>query len=386
MPADTPPPEQSLDVDGNRLTLLPDGPGLLEALLALIDGAKRSVRLIYYIYAQDQSGTLVYEAIERALDRGAQVSLLVDGFGLKASENFFSPLVAKGLVFCKFHPTFGRRYLIRNHQKMALADGGKVLLGGFNIEDSYFGSAQEGAWRDLGLLVDGPAAGRLVPYYDKLIAWALTNGARIRDLNRLIHLYSENHGVLQWTLGGPTRGLSPWATATSRDLLSSRDVEMIAAYFAPTWAMLRRIGRVGQRGRARIITAAKSDNHATIAAARYTYKNLLRRGVEIFEYLPTKLHSKLVVLDDIVHIGSSNFDIRSLYLNLEMMLRVDDPDFAMMMRHYFEQELSACERITPELHRKRSGILTRLIQALSFFLVTTADYTVTRRLNFTPRF
>ena len=157
---------------------------------------------------------------------------------------------------------------------------------------------------------------------------------------------------------------------------------MIAAYFAPTWAMLRRIGRVGRRGRARIITAAKSDNHATIAAARYTYKNLLRRGVEIFEYQPIKLHTKLVILDDIVHIGSSNFDIRSLYLNLEMMLRVDDPDFAMLLRGYFEQELAGSLPITASLHRKRSGLWTRLVQAISFFLVTTADYTITRRLNF----
>ena len=157
------------------------------------------------------------------------------------------------------------------------------------------------------------------------MAWSLAKGRKIRALNRIIHRYSENHGALQWTFGGPTRGLSPWALATIRDLLSSRDVAMIAAYFAPTWAMLRRIGRAGPPARARIITAAKSDNHATIAAARYTYKNLLRRGVEIFEYQPTKLHTKLVVLDDVVHIGSSNFDIRSLYLNLEMMLRVDDP-------------------------------------------------------------
>ena len=128
---------------------------------------------------------------------------------------------------------------------------------------------------------------------------------------------------------------------------------MIAAYFAPTWAMLRRIARAGERGRARIITAAKSDNHATIAAARYTYKRLMKRGVEIYEYQPTKLHSKLVVLDDIVHIGSSNFDIRSLYLNLEMMLRVDDAAFADMMRDYFEGEQAASTHITPELHRER---------------------------------
>lgn len=375
-------PANSLEVDGNRLTLLTEGPSRLKALLALIDGAKRSVRLLYYIYTNDQSGTLVYEAMERALDRGATVSLLVDGYGCNTPEEYFTPLVDKGLTFCRFHPTFGRRYLIRNHQKLALADERVVLIGGFNVEDSYFGSVEDGAWRDLGLLVDGPAAARLAPYFDSLMDWSRTKGARIRTLNRLIHQASENHGTLQWTFGGPTRGLSPWASATSRDLLSTRDVEMIAAYFAPTWAMLRRIARAGQRGRARIVTAAKSDNHATIAAARYTYKKLLRRGVEIFEYVPTKLHTKLVVLDDIVHIGSSNFDIRSLYLNLEMMLRVDDPDFAMMMRNYFEQELAACDAITPELHRRRSGLWTRIVQAISFFLVTSADYTLTRRLNF----
>lgn len=373
--------ERSLTVDGNRLTLLSEGPERLEALVALIDGASQALRLLYYIYTDDRAGAEIYRAMDRALDRGVKVSLLVDGFGCKTPEGYFAPLIAKGLTFCRFHPTLGRRYLIRNHQKMALADEDKVNIGGFNIEDSYFGTSEEGAWRDLGLMLEGPAAARLAPYYDALLGWAMTKGGRIRDLNRIIHCHSENHGLLQWTFGGPTRGLSPWARATSRDLLSSRDVAMIAAYFAPTWAMLRRIGLAGRRGRARIITASKSDNHATIAAARYTYKNLLRRGVEIFEYQPTKLHSKLVVLDDIVHIGSSNFDIRSLYLNLEMMLRIDDADFAAMMRAYFDGEVADCEEITAALHRRRSGLWTRIVQALSFFLVTSADYTLTRRLN-----
>jgi cardiolipin synthase len=377
-------PDRSMLVDGNRLTLLTEGPDRLAALLGLIDGAERSVRLLYYIYRDDDAGNQVHAAMERALDRGVAVSLLVDGFGAYTPAHYFTPLIGKGLAYVRFHPTFGRRYLIRCHQKLALADGEtekcRVLIGGFNIEDSYFGSIVEGAWRDLGLLVEGPAAARLAPYYDELIGWSLVKGARIRALNRIIHRYSENHGVLQWTFGGPTRGLSPWARATSRDLLSSRDVEMIAAYFAPTRAMLRRIGRAGER-RARIITAAKSDNHATIAAARYTYKNLLKRGVQIFEYQPTKLHTKLVVLDDIVHIGSSNLDIRSIYLNLEMMLRVDDPEFAMLLRGYFEHELAQSLPITAELNRQRSSWWIRLIQAISFFLVTSADYTITRRLN-----
>ena len=375
-------PDRSMLVDGNRLTLLADGPERLSTLIGLIDGAKATVRLLYYMYRDDRAGQLIYAAIERALDRGVAVSLLIDGFGAYTPDQYFTPLVERGMTYCRFNPSWGRRYLIRCHQKLALADDQRVLIGGFNIEDDYFAPAAEpGAWRDLGLLVDGPAAARLAPYYDELMGWALVKGARIRALNRIIHRYSENHGRLQWTFGGPTRGLSPWARATSRDLLSSCDVEMIAAYFAPTWAMLRRIGRVGRRGRARIITAAKSDNHATIAAARYTYKNLLRRGVEIFEYAPTKLHSKLVILDDVVHIGSSNFDIRSLYLNLEMMLRVDDPAFAAMMRTFFEQECAVSTPITPAVHDRRSSWFNRLRWALSFYLVTTADYSITRRLN-----
>jgi len=374
--------DRTMLVDGNRLTLLTEGPERLRALLALIDGAESSVRLLYYMYRDDHAGNSVFAAMERALDRGVSVSLLIDGFGAYTPDQYFTPLIAKGLTFCRFHPTLGRRYLIRCHQKLALADERNVLIGGFNVEDDYFATPdQPRAWRDLGLHVEGPAAARLAPYYDELMGWSQVKGARIRALNRIIHRYSENHGVLQWTFGGPTRGMSPWARATSRDLLTSRDVEMIAAYFAPTWAMLRRIGRVGNRGRARIITAAKSDNHATIAAARHTYKNLLRRGVEIFEYQPIKLHTKLVVLDDIAHIGSSNFDIRSLYLNLEMMLRVDDPEFAQLLRNYFEQELGQSLPITAELNRKRSSWWTRLIQAISFFLVTSADYTITRRLN-----
>ena len=146
--------------------------------------------------------------------------------------------------------------------------------------------------------------------------------------------------------------------------------------------MLKRIARVGRRGRARLVTAAKSDNDATIAAARFTYRRLLARGVEIFEYTATKLHTKLVVLDDVVHIGSSNLDIRSLYLNMELMLRVADGEFAQLMRSYFEGELEQCVQITSELHKRRATLLNRIRWAFSFFLVTSLDYGVTRRLNF----
>ena len=158
---------------------------------------------------------------------------------------------------------------------------------------------------------------------------------------------------------------------------------MIFAYFAPPGGMLRRIGRVGRRGRARIITAAKSDNNATIAAARHSYSRLLRRHVEMYEYQPAKLHTKLAIVDDVVHIGSSNFDYRSLYINMEMMLRIKDAgvrrrDAQLFRRRARQQQLDHARAAQAAARR----LWRRIKWAVSHFLVNIMDYTVTRRLNF----
>ena len=370
-------------VDGNRLTFYPDGPDRLEALLKLIASAKSSLRLLYYIFADDRSGQLVREALIDAINRGVDVALLIDGFGSsKTPENYFLELTEAGARFCRFLPSFGRRYLIRNHQKLAMADGHRVMIGGFNIEDDYFKPADADGWRDIGLMIEGPAAARLMPYFDALVDWAMTKRSRIRDLRAILHQFSETSGKLQWQYGGPMERLSPWVSSTCRDLTRGCDVEMIAAYFAPPGGMLRRIARIGRTGRARIVTAAKSDNNTTIAAARFTYGRLLKRGVQVFEYQRSRLHSKLLILDDIVHVGSSNFDYRSIYLNLEMMLRVEDAEFSSLMRLYFEGELEGCVEITQQLHAERSTLINRIKWAVSFFVVSITDYTVTRRLNF----
>ena len=374
-----------LTVDGNRLTFLPEGAHRLDALMRLIDGARRSLRLVYYIYTGDGTGDRVRDALLRALDRGVAVSLLIDGFGSgRTNENYFRELHDRGATFCRFNPSFGRRYVLRNHQKMALADGetdsAKILIGGFNIEDSYFGTTEEGAWRDVGLLIEGAAAARVVPYYDALMRWALNPRSRLKALRAVVRDHSEHRGPLQWLFGGPMQLKSPWALATLRDLTAANDLQMIVAYFAPMGGILERIGSVAARGRARLIIPAKSDNPPTIDAARSTYARLFRSGVQIYEYQPTKLHSKLLVMDDVVHIGSSNFDLRSLYLNLEMMLRVADPDFALMMRNYFEQEVESSLEISPAFHKQRATWVQRLKWRIAWFLVTSLDYTVTRRL------
>ena len=111
--ADPPATGNFAEVDGNRLTLLVEGSDRMQALIRLIDGAERTVRLLYYIYKDDEAGTLIYLAMERALGRGVAVSLLIDSFGAYTPDEYFSPLIAKGLSYGRFHPTFGRRYTVR---------------------------------------------------------------------------------------------------------------------------------------------------------------------------------------------------------------------------------------------------------------------------------
>ena len=384
--SDAEPLVRPMEVAGNCLTLLPDGPERLEALVGLIEGAQESLRVLYYIWSDDVAGRKVRDALVAAAERGVKVSLLVDGFGASsAPKGFFQPLIDTQARFCRFVPRWGRRYLLRNHQKLALADGRKAIIGGFNISDDYFGTIEQGAWRDLGLEVEGPTARYLVRYFDALFSWAETDDDSIRRLRKMLSRYSVQDGPLHWLFGGPTRRLSPWAQSVKADLMQAKTHDMIVAYFAPSLSMLRRIYGIARRGRARLITPAKLDHQFVVGAARFLYNMLLKRGAEIYEYQATKLHSKLIILDDVVHIGSANFDMRSLYLNLEMMLRIDDPAFAAMMRRFVEGEIADSKRILPEEHRKSMTLWNRIKWALGYFVVATADYNVSRRLNFGKR-
>ena len=157
---------------------------------------------------------------------------------------------------------------------------------------------------------------------------------------------------------------------------------MIAAYFSPGRGMLKRIARAAKREGARLLLPAKSDNGATVAAARLLYGPLLRRGVEIAEYQPCKLHMKLLVIDDAVFVGSANFDMRSLFLNLEVMLRIEDAGFARDVRSFIAREIEESRIIDFAEYRKSRSLLTLVQQAISYLLVGVLDYTVTRRLNF----
>jgi cardiolipin synthase len=340
--------------------------------------------MLMYMFNPDHAGEKVRDALVAAARRGVATRVLIDGFGSAASPDFFTALEESGGEYCVFNPSYGRSYLLRNHQKLVVIDDQTAIIGGANIDETYLIDRGSRRWRDLWLRIDGPEVAMPSRYFDTLFRWSKRKGTKLRSLRRILGEYSEWRGPLQWKFSGPLSMRNSWWRTIGRDIRRGSRLDMIFAYFAPPSAMIRRIGRLGSRGRTRIVTAAKSDNNATIAAARHSYSRLLRRHVQMYEYQPAKLHTKLVIVDDIVHIGSSNFDYRSLYINLEIMLRIKDADFASAMRAYFERELEDCKWISPAVHRQRATPWRRFKWAISHYLVNIMDYTVTRRLNFRP--
>jgi cardiolipin synthase len=377
-------PGLSLAVAGNRLTLLADGPERLDALLELIDSARESLRFLYYMFMDDVSGTRVRDALIAAAGRGVKVSLLVDGFGSTANQAFFRPLEEAGIAFCRFSPNYGRRYLLRNHQKLALADGQ---------------SGHHRRLQRLGRLFRNPRIGGLARHR------AARRGRRRRLprglFRRAVPLdpiaprpgprpspdapaKQRHHRPAPLAVRRPRSAAEPVGPGGPPRHARARRLDLIAAYFAPSPGMLRRLAgvvrgaRTGAAGHRRQVGQQRHDR----SGAKHLLVAAPKRGVEIFEYRPTKLHTKLFVVDDVVHIGSANFDMRSLFLNLEMMLRVDDPGFAAAMRRFVDGEVANSDPVTLESHRRNRTWLNRLRWAIGYFIVAVADYRIAKRLNF----
>jgi cardiolipin synthase A/B len=373
------------DVDGHQLTVSVSGADRLQAIVSLIQTARETLRLFFYIFADDRVALVVKDALIEASRRGVKVSLLIDGFGSSdLPDSAFAMLGEAGISFGRFNSKWGRRYLVRNHQKLIVADGKRAIVGGSNISESYFSDAPDGSgWHDLCVTLEGPAAARLADYFDSLKAWSEEESRSMRGLVNILSMHSDKDGPIRWMLGGPFQRLSPLTRATKGDIVAAKSLSMIQAYFAPNWGMLRRLSQVvtDRAGTVLLITAARSDNGTTVAAARHCYHRLLARGVTIHEYLPQKLHVKLIIADDIVYLGSANFDMRSLFINAEIMVRVKDAAFAAKMHALAAAHLPHSDEITREEHRIRATFFSRARWLFSYFIVSTVDFTVTRRFN-----
>jgi cardiolipin synthase A/B len=353
------------------------GREIFSGMLAAIDAARESIRLETYTYSDGRLGRQFREALLAAVGRGVRVQVLVDAAGswfLPAA--FFDPLIIAGAKVRRFNPLHLARFGVRNHRKLLVCDDTTAFIGGFNLADEYDGDGVTHGWCDLGLQIETPALAReLAHSFEELFA--------LSDFYRkpLLRLRAFKH----WrkTPGRPAGkllfcrpgcGASPFQKALYHDLAKARDVQIICAYFLPTWRLRRNLLRVArQGGRVQLILAGKSDVLLSQLAARSLYHRLLKAGVEIYEYQPQILHAKLILTDGVTYVGSSNLDVRSLNLNYELMLRFTGNAVAADARTIFENALGHSRRIELHQWRKTQNLWQRWRNHWAHFLLARID-------------
>lgn len=377
-------PGKAFAVGEHMLHLVHQPDERLAAVLGLIERAQKSVRMFSYMFGSDQTGQQVLTALVGAAERGLCVQLIIDSFGSGDNkDSFFQPLVAAGGSYHCFSSRKGLGYFVRNHQKILIADEGHALVGGFNITDQYFGRKGDESWEDLGVIVSGPQVAPLSEYFDALDRISEGGRVKFREMRSLILSWRPGEGPVQWLIGGPTNRISPLGLVLKRALEQARRIDIVAAYFSPSQTILRRIARVTKRKKgSRLVLAGKTDNGATIPAARLLYRYLLKRKAHIYEYQPRPLHMKLFVIDDVVYIGSANLDVRSLFINMEIMVRIDDPAFAAHMHTLIDGLVADSQEQTHALLRHRDSWWSRFSAGVAYFLVNTVDYSIGRRIKF----
>lgn len=370
-----------VEAQGHRFRFFPHGTDRLEALIELIGSAQQSLSAFYYTFDDDHTGERVRDALIEAARRGVDVRLIIDDFGSAATAAFFAGLTEAGGRFACFMPRLSMRYLIRNHQKFAVADGERVMTGGFNVAKEYFAPALENGWVDLGVRIDGPIAGQFCKWFASIEEWVLSEGSQFRRIRRMVRDWDAGEGPVRLLLGGPTTVTSEWTVRFKRDLADARRLDLVTAYFAPPRSIRRVIARTARRGTARLVLAGKSDIPASVLAARLHYRRLLRSGASLFEFQPTKLHMKMMVVDDISYFGSGNMDMRSTRLNLELMVRVEDPEVAQALRQLVDHLEAASEPITREWYKREHTWVNLASWFGGFFLMKWLDYGISRRLG-----
>lgn len=357
------------------------GDEVFPAMLSAIEEARAEICLETYTFSAGSPGERFRDALIRARQRGIRVRVLVDALGsYSLPGRFFEPLQQAGAEVRMFNPLALNRMSIRNHRKLLVCDDNIAFVGGFNIAPEYEGDGVKCGWCDIGLKIVGPLAEQLATSFDEMFARADFRHKRFMRLRRFDAKKSVTWPEEQILFGGPGRGQSPIKRALRRDLKMAQDVKIMVAYFLPTWSLRRALTTVAQRGgKVQLILAGKSDVQVSQLAGRSLYRRFLKAGVEIYEYEPQVLHAKLIIVDDIVYVGSSNLDQRSLQINYELMIRFRSPEIAAQAREVFGGSLKHCRRIELEEWRKSRTLWQKIKQRFAYWLLVRIDPYLARR-------
>jgi cardiolipin synthase A/B len=369
-------------VDGNELTLLQNGAAFFPQLCADIDAAKHSVYLETYIFAADETGEIVAQALLRAALRGVAVHLLLDGFGSAELPGAVVDELSKAGVEVRWFRreispfTLRRdrmRRLRRMHRKMAAIDGEFAFVGGINIIDDIPAKLDFRVPRlDYTVRIQGELAGEVQSAMQRLwevVSWAAFR-RRVREQGWRLHRIRQNPDAnVQLVLRDNMRHRRDIERAYLKVIAGAKHEIIIAnAYFLPRRMFIRALAHAAQRGvRVVLVLQGKVEYRLQHYATLALYGNLLRAGVEIYEYHASYLHAKVAVVDgEWATVGSFNIDPFSLLLAREANLVVLDKDFAGDLR---DSLWHAIEHDVRRVKLAPANLITRFLARVSYALI-----------------
>ncbi len=368
-------------VDKSSFRWMRTGDQALAEMLDAIGEAKISVRLEMYIFSAHPIGEKFRESLVKACQRGVRVQVLVDAGGsVTLPDDFWTSFRAGGGEFRWFNPLTFHHFGLRDHRKILVCDESVAFVGGFNIAREYEGDGVSKGWRDLGLKICGTLAKHLGAAFDDMFALANQKRKFFVRLRKARHTKIVKLPDAELLLSAPGRKLNPLKRALSHDLKRAKSVQIICAYFLPTWKIRRDLRRVLRKGgRVQLILPGKSDVPLSQMAGRSLYRRMLRAGLEIYEYQPQILHAKMILIDDVVYAGSANLDTRSLHLNYELLVRLKEPEVVAEAGKIFAEDLPHCRRIELESWRKERNFWERMKGRWAYFILARLDPYISRR-------
>ena len=359
-------------IGGNRVTTLQNGVEIFPAMLAAIRGAKRSITFETYIFDEGEIPQQFADALAERARAGVKVHLIVDGHGATDSRAFHGMLREAGVDVVEYSPAVWSlnpfRYNNRTHRKLLVIDGRIGFIGGVGIADEWKGNADTPEhWRDLHYRVEGPVVAEMQGAF--LDSWMRADRKLLHGPDYFPALPPRGDLLASVFYASPAHGGRNVEIMVNLAISSARKSILIEnSYFVPDDDTLASLIAAARRGvRIQIIGPNKYiDAPAVRRASHARMGELLRAGIEYYEYQPTFTHAKLLIVDDLfVSVGSANLDYRSLELNAEANLNVLDAGFAAEQTRIFQADLRKSRRIDEaELERlRRRGTLLRVVEA-----------------------
>jgi cardiolipin synthase len=347
---------------GNKVQVLLNGDGTYPQLWKDIASAQQTVTVqMYYSQPGAVADTMAKYLIDRAQHK-VRVLLLLDAFGSQPlKREWLASLKRAGVEVVWLRPL--RWYTLqkaaqRSHVRVVVVDGRIGYTGGFGLADYWLGDGHhEDQWRETNVRFEGPTVAALQAAF--AAGWAEATGELLTGDMFFPKTSFANAGNVEAGLmhSIPSTGSTPAERFLALSIAGARRTLYITnSYFVPGENFLRILLKAAHRGvDVRVLTVSdKTDVKTTWYAGRTYYEALLEGGVRIYEYQPTMMHAKTMVVDGMwSYIGSMNFDNRSLSFNNESLLLALDRNVGAQMDSVFLDDIKWSKEIKLDEFRKR---------------------------------